>query len=114
MLYGSNAFAIRITDSTSATALSDTMRIVVEAGPLSITSTGTLTPGNVNIDYTHQLLLNGGKQPYTWSLSPGSVLPPGLTLNASTGAISGKPTAAGTFNFTVQVLDAQPASACLK
>ncbi len=110
-LVGSNAFSIRITDSTSATAVSDTMRIVVDVGPLSITSIGALAAGKVNVDYTEQLQLNGGKQPYTWSLSPGSVLPPGLTLNASTGAISGKPTAAGTFNFTVQVIDAQPASA---
>jgi hypothetical protein len=84
---------------------------VVDAGPLSITSIGALAAGNVNVDYTYQLQLNGGKQPYTWSLSPGSLLPPGLTLNASTGAISGKPTAAGTFNFTVQVIDSQPASA---
>ncbi|HEV8487302.1 MAG TPA: putative Ig domain-containing protein [Blastocatellia bacterium] len=110
-LVGSNAFSIRITDSTSATALSDTLRIVVDAGPLSIVSVGALAAGNVNVDYTYQLQLNGGKQPYTWSVSPGSLLPPGLTLNASTGAISGKPTAAGTFNFTVQVIDSQPASA---
>ena len=108
---GSNAFSVRITDSTTATALSDTLRIVVDPGPLSIVSVGPLAGGKVNVDYAAQLQLNGGKQPYTWSVSPGSALPPGLVLNPSTGALSGKPTAAGTYNFTVQVIDAQPASA---
>jgi hypothetical protein len=110
-LVGSNIFSLRITDSTSASAVSDSFRLIVDPGPLSITSTGVLAAGNVNVDYTYQLQLNGGKQPYTWSVSPGSSLPPGLTLNASTGALSGKPTTAGTYNFTVQVLDGQPASA---
>ncbi|MFC4309665.1 DUF4394 domain-containing protein [Steroidobacter flavus] len=35
-----------------------------------------------------------------WSVASGT-LPPGLTLNATTGAYTGTPTAAGTFTFTV-------------
>jgi putative Ig domain-containing protein/Big-like domain-containing protein len=101
---GSFAFIVRITDSTSAFALSDTLRIGVAAGPLTITSAGDLTAGTVNVDYTHQLTLNGGSPPYTWSVSSGA-LPAGLTLNASSGVISGKPTAAGTFTFVVSVKD---------
>lgn len=43
----------------------------------------------------------------TWSISAGA-LPPGLTLNPATGMISGTPTAAGSFHFTVlAVIDAQ-------
>ncbi len=50
------------------------------------------------------LAATGGTAPYTWALSSGT-LPAGLTLNASTGAITGTPTAASTTSFTVQVTD---------
>ena len=43
----------------------------------------------------------GGKAPYTWSVVNGA-LPPGLSLNASTGVISGITTTKGTYNFTVR------------
>ncbi len=38
-------------------------------------------------------------------------LPPGLTLNPATGTVSGTPTTAGTYPFTVRVADATGASA---
>ncbi len=60
--------------------------------------------GEVNVAYTDQLTVTGGTSPFTWSVSSGS-LPPGLTLNASTGLLSGTPTTAGTYSFTVKVTD---------
>lgn len=42
-----------------------------------------------------------GTTPMGWSVTAGS-LPTGLSINSSTGAVSGSPTAAGTFNFTLQ------------
>ena len=52
--------------------------------------------------YNQTLAASGGATPYTWSLSSGS-LPANLTLNASTGVISGTPTAASASTFTVKV-----------
>ena len=61
--------------------------------------------GEANVAYSNQLTVTGGTSPFTWSVSSGS-LPPGLTLNASTGLLSGTPTTAGTYTFTVKVTDA--------
>ncbi|HLI63998.1 MAG TPA: putative Ig domain-containing protein, partial [Terriglobales bacterium] len=55
--------------------------------------------------YQQSLQASGGKPPYTWSISAGS-LPPGLSLSAA-GVISGTPTTTGKFPFTVQVTDTQ-------
>ncbi len=54
--------------------------------------------------YSDALAVTGGTGPFTWAVSGGS-LPAGLTLNASTGVLSGTPTAAGLYTFTVKVTD---------
>ncbi|GEM_PF-2549043 len=70
--------------------------------PLTVTTT-QLPDAVLGTPYDQPLAASGGTPPYTWSLLSGS-LPPGLVLSAS-GAITGSPTATGTFPFEVQVTD---------
>ena len=63
-------------------------------------TTDTLPNGKVGEAYSHTLTADG-TTPITWSIS-GSALPEGLTLNETTGEISGTPTAEGTAKFTVK------------
>jgi hypothetical protein len=79
------------------------------AGPPTI-ETVILPQGAVNLPYGVNgfgaiLSAIGGTGPYTWSITSGS-LPPGLSLNAQQGLISGTPTTLGNYPFTVQVTDA--------
>jgi hypothetical protein len=65
----------------------------------------TLPPATTGGAYTFALYVSGGTPPYSnWKVGAGSI-PPGLTLDANTGVISGKPSASGTFNFFVTVED---------
>jgi hypothetical protein len=70
---------------------------------LSIQSAGgTLPAAVVGTPYSATLQTTGGTAPITWTLLSGS-LPGGLTISG--GVISGTPTAAGSFTFTVQAAD---------
>ena len=75
--------------------------------PLAI-STSDLPDAVASIPYGTLLEATGGSAPYTWSLVTPGALPAGLSLSTS-GVISGTPygVTAGTFNFVVQVRDAQ-------
>ena len=68
-------------------------------------------PGGIaGLPYTHTFLAGSGDPPYTFSISAGA-LPPGLSLNATTGVASGTPTSPGPFSFTVTVTDTFTATA---
>jgi hypothetical protein len=105
-LTGPFSVAIKVTDSTSLSS-SATFSLMVNRSPVSV-STSTLPNGAVGIPYSQTLTAAGGAPPYIWSISSG-VLPLGLSLNTA-GAISGNPTASGSFSFTVKATDTNGAS----
>ncbi|TMD38873.1 MAG: hypothetical protein E6I89_06095 [Chloroflexi bacterium] len=68
--------------------------------------------GEVGVAYgAVALSATGGVAPYAWSVSTGA-LPGGLTLGPD-GSVSGSPTSAGAFSFTIQVADAGTSTASL-
>lgn len=70
-----------------------------------ITLSGSTPAGTINASYTTTLAASGGATPYTWSITSGT-LQAGLTLNSSSGTISGTPTALGTASLTIRATDA--------
>src|SRR3990172_6090679 len=99
---GTFCFTIQAADSISVTA---TRQLCITIYDRLTITTSSLSGGMVGTAYSHTLVAAGGKTPYIWSIAAGS-LPAGLTLDSTTGIISGTPTAAVTSNFTVQVTDA--------
>ncbi len=73
------------------------------SAPLLTLSPTTLPATGVNASYSHTITATGGTGPYTYVVTSGA-LPPGLTLSA-TGVLSGTPTMAGSYPFTVTATD---------
>lgn len=100
--------AIRTAASTTVTVAKGEETSAVSF-PLAACTPPTVSPTSLPImtagqPYSHTISASGGAGPYTFSISSGSMAP-GLTLNASTGVISGTPTVSGTANFTVAAAD---------
>lgn len=85
--------------------------IVLDNGapaPLAITCGSP--PGAILLSaYAHLFPAGGGTAPYTFAIITGT-LPPGLTLNASTGSVTGTPTTVGYYPFTIEVTDSVAAT----
>ena len=65
----------------------------------------TLPDGAVDQYYGAALSATGGVEPYHWEAVLSADLPPGLTLDFSSGVIDGYPTLAGTYSFEVKITD---------
>jgi hypothetical protein len=77
----------------------------VLACPIITVNPATLPNGSVGTPYNQSVSASGGTAPYAFSVSSGA-LPTNLILNSATGAITGTPTTAGTFTFTITATDA--------
>ncbi len=103
-------FTVRVADSANpVNVATKDLSITVVAAPSPLTITTTSLPGGTEgVSYSQTASATGGTGSYTWSLNTGSgPLPPGLTLTSGTqsATISGTPTAAGTYNFVLKVVD---------
>jgi len=105
-------FPINVTVTDSGKPQNTTTRsyIWVVAGPPAI-NTSSLPAGELGIAYSQTLAASSGTPPYVWSLASGSTLPPGLMLNSASGLLYGMPTSAGSYPFTVQIVDSLQATA---
>jgi hypothetical protein len=100
-------FTVTVTDSETPTAKTATANLSIVVNPAVSVTTTSLPGGVIGTAYPGATLqAAGGVTPYTWAVTTGS-LPAGLSLNTSTGAISGTPsgTFVGPVNFTVTVTD---------
>lgn len=103
---GTTTVTVLVTDSVGGAATRGLSLTISPAGvvPLSITTASLLPGGTVGTVYNVTVAATGGTGTRSWSILSGN-LPVGLTLNPSTGVISGTPTTAGTSSFTIQVQD---------
>ena len=100
--HGSDSFQYTAT-GPGGTSSAATVTITVSAPTITV-SPGSLTGGTAGTAYSQTISASGGQTPYAFAVTSGS-LPAGLSLNSSSGLLSGTPTASGTFNFTVTATD---------
>ncbi len=102
---GTTMITVRVTDSVGGTATKELILTISPVGaPVTITSLSLLPAGTVGTAYSTTLAASGGTGALSWSVVSGA-LPVGVTLNPSTGLLSGTPTTQGTSTFTILVQD---------
>ena len=85
-------------DAKFGASVSNVLSQVVNCPPTTL-SPSTVPDGVVGLAYNQTIGASGGVPPYTFAVTTGT-LPTGVTLS-SAGVLSGTPTTAGTFTFTV-------------
>jgi len=103
---GNYSFTVRSTDSSTGTgapfSTTRTYALTIDAPTITV-APATLPNPTVGVAYSQTVTASGGTAPYTFAITAGAI-PAGTTFGNS-GTLSGTPTAAGTFNFTVTATD---------
>lgn len=94
---GSYTFTVRATNSYGTYDQAFTGNVLESTPVIVETSLNTM---KVSTAFSQTLTLSTGGPTITWSVSAGT-LPTGLSLNTSTGAITGTPTTVGSYSFTI-------------
>lgn len=103
---GSVAGQITVLDSLGDVTIKP-YTLIINPAPV-ISGPATLTDWTIDRDYPGTAMIaTGGTTPYTWTQTG---LPPGLSLNAGTGVVSGRPNTTGTFTPTITLTDAAGAT----
>ncbi|MEA0762536.1 putative Ig domain-containing protein [Xanthomonas campestris pv. campestris] len=106
---GSFNFTVTATDAGSFTA--NQAYSLTVAGPNLVLPASSLPAGTAGQAYSPSITpATGGTAPYSYALTAGA-LPTGVVVDVATGGLSGTPTVAGTFNFTLTVSDSTPSPA---
>jgi hypothetical protein len=104
----SGPLSVNLSYSSAAPFWVAAVELVAPSVPLNVPSSAVPSGTIIGIAYNQTLTVTGGIPPYTSTLSSGS-LPPGISIGAANSSginLTGVPTSAGTFNFTIQITDA--------
>jgi len=99
---GPDTFTVRVSDGTAIATSVINVTVTAPTVTVNPLTLNAMTPGTLFA--TQSFSATGGYGAYTYTVSAGS-LPTGLSLNSSTGALTGTPTAAGAYNFTIRATD---------
>ena len=98
------SFTVSAQDSASPKNTGSQAYTLTVNAPTITLSPSTLPNGIVGTAYSQTITASGGTSPYTFSVISGSLSGSGLTLSSG-GVLSGTPTTAGTYSFTIQAKD---------
>ncbi len=99
------SFTVRATDANNNTGERTYLVTIAAAAPTITVDPATLPNGSTGVNYpSTTITATGGTAPYSFAVTAGA-LPNGLSLTTA-GVLSGRPTTAGTFSFTVTATDA--------